>query len=172
MKKILSILSIVAISYSAVAQERTLPSTPVRTLTGKKIPFNEAIEKGKITMISFWATWCTPCKKEIKAVKSKLAEWQKETDFNFVTVSIDDARKTADVKSFTKSEGWDFPVLLDPNSDLKRSLNFSNVPFTIIVDENGNIVKMHSGYVQGNEIEMYEFIKALAAKNAVKVENK
>jgi cytochrome c biogenesis protein CcmG, thiol:disulfide interchange protein DsbE len=136
----------------------------VRDLNGKKIAFNEAFEKGKVTMISFWATWCIPCKQEIKSIKTHLPEWQKETDFNYATVSIDDARAAAMVKSYSKTQGWTFPVLLDPNSDLKRSLNFSNVPFTIIIDKNGNIAYMHTGYEEGGEIELYEKVKELAAK--------
>ncbi len=175
MTKLFILLSFLAISSYSYAQERKLPNTPVRTLDGKKVAFNEAIEIGKITMISFWATWCIPCKQEIKAIKTKLPEWQKETDFNYATVSIDDARASAMVKTYAKTQGWTFPVLLDPNSDLKRSLNFSNVPFTVIVDADGNIVKMHTGYEEGGEVELYEFIKQLAAganKEVIKDEAK
>ncbi len=170
MKKTILLLSFLAVSLAGFAQERALPTTIVRSLDGKKIAFNEAIGKGKITMISFWATWCIPCKQEIKAINTKLADWQKETDFNYVTVSIDDARAAAQVKAYAKTQGWKFPVLMDPNSDLKRSLNFSNVPFTVIVDANGNIVKMHSGYVEGGEEELYEFIQTLAAPKVEAVE--
>jgi thiol-disulfide isomerase/thioredoxin len=166
MKKIFILLSCVLISLNTIAQERKLPNTQVRTLDGKKVAFNEAIEKGKITMISFWATWCIPCKQEIKAIKTKLPLWQKETDFNYATVSIDDARASAMVKTYAKTQGWTFPVLLDPNSDLKRSLNFSNVPFTVIVDADGNIVKMHTGYEEGGEEELYAFIQKLAVNKA------
>jgi cytochrome c biogenesis protein CcmG, thiol:disulfide interchange protein DsbE len=162
--KLFFTLALTAFTLGVNAQERTLPNTSVRTLEGKKIAFNEAIAKGKITMISFWATWCIPCKQEIKAIKTKLGEWQKETDFNYATVSIDDARAAANVKAYAKTQGWMFPVFLDQNSDLKRSLNFSNVPFTVIVDADGNIVKMHTGYEEGGENELYEFIKELAAK--------
>ncbi len=71
--------------FSAItvyAQNQELPTTMVRDINGKQIPFNETFEKGKVTLVSFWACWCIPCKQEIKNIKTKLPEWQKEVDFN------------------------------------------------------------------------------------------
>ncbi len=91
-----------------------------------------------------------------------MPDCKKEDDFNYMTVSIDDSRATAMVKTFSKSQGWTFPVYLDPNSDLKRSLNFQNVPYTIIVDKNGKIVMQHTGYEEGSENELFAKVKELA----------
>lgn len=165
MKKIFAILTVVGMmGMQAMAQETELPATVVKDLKGASVPFNETFEKGKVTLVSFWATWCIPCKKEIKSVREHMPEWKQETDFNYMTVSMDDSRATAQVKSFAKSQGWDFPAYLDPNSDLKRSLNFQNVPFTIIVDKEGKIAHMQSGYEAGGEQVLYDKIKELAAK--------
>ncbi len=162
MKKVLFLIASLFLSTSIFAQTQSLPSTSVRDINGKQISFNDAFEKGKVTLVSFWATWCVPCKQEIKNIKTKLPDWKKEVDFNYMTVSIDDARATAMVKTYAKSQGWDFPVLLDPNSDLKRSLNFQNVPFTLIVDKNGKIVYQHTGYEEGSENELFKKVKELA----------
>ena len=83
MKKVIVSITLVLLSFMSFAQSQDLPTTKVRSLDGKQISFNEAFEKGKITMVSFWATWCIPCKQEIKNIKTKLPEWQKETDFNY-----------------------------------------------------------------------------------------
>ena len=162
MKKVLFLIASLYLSTSIFAQTQSLQSTSVRDINGKQISFNDAFEKGKVTLVSFWATWCVPCKQEIKNIKTKLPDWKKEVDFNYMTVSIDDARATAMVKTYAKSQGWDFPVLLDPNSDLKRSLNFQNVPFTLIVDKNGKIVYQHTGYEEGSENELFKKVKELA----------
>ena len=164
MKNILAIAVILLSSFTAFSQSVDLPTTKIRDIDGKQLSFNEAFEKGKVTMVSFWATWCIPCKQEIKNIKTKLPEWQKESDFNYMTVSIDDSRGTAMVKTYAKSQGWTFPTYTDPNSDLKRSLNFQNVPFTIIVDQHGKVVYQHSGYEAGGEDELFERIKALNKK--------
>ena len=164
MKTILLGIAFSVASFFSFAQTQELPTTPVRNLAGKQVAFNETFEKGKVTLVSFWATWCIPCKQEIKNIKDKLPTWQKETDFNYMTVSIDDSRATAMVKTYAKSQGWLFDAYLDPNSDLKRSLNFQNVPFSMIVDQNGKIVFQHTGYEEGSENELYNRIKELVKK--------
>lgn len=162
MKKLFLVAIASLFSVGVFAQSQDLPTTLVRDINGKQVPFNEAIEKGKVTVVSFWATWCIPCKQEIKNIKTKLPDWQKEADFNYMTVSIDDSRATAMVKTYSKSQGWTFPVYLDPNSDLKRSLNFQNVPFTMIVDKNGKIVFQHTGYEEGSENLLFDKVKELS----------
>ena len=150
---------------AAMAQESALPDTQIKDVkTGKKLAFNQSVEPGKVTMISFWATWCVPCKKEIKNVRAKLADWQKEADFNFMTVSIDESRSEGLVRSYAVSQGWDFPYLIDANGDLKRSLNFQNVPFTMIIGKDGKVAYTHTGYEEGCEMEVFAKIKELSAK--------
>lgn len=163
MKKIIALLAVSAFSFQTMAQNE-LPTTIVKDLKGASVPFNQAFEEGKVTIVSFWANWCIPCKKEIKAIRDKMPEWKTEADFNFMTVSIDESKSTALVKSYIKSQGWDFPSYLDPNSDLKRSLNFQNVPFTIIVDKEGKIAFMHTGFEEGGEDELFAKAKELAEK--------
>jgi thiol-disulfide isomerase/thioredoxin len=163
MKKIIALAAGLIFSTVMYAQNAELPDTQVKDVnSGKKVAFNQTFEKGKVTVVSFWATWCVPCKKEIKNIREKLADWHKEADFNYMTVSIDETRAEGLVRSYAKSQGWDFPYFIDANSDLKRSLNFQNVPFTIIVDKNGKVAFMHTGYEEGGEEEVFNKVKELA----------
>jgi len=167
MKKLIAIAAMAIFGFSASAQDATnmdLPNTPVKQMNGSSVPFNQAFEKGKVTLVSFWATWCIPCKKEIIAVRNNMENWKKEVDFNYVTVSVDDSRATAQVKAYAKSQGWDFPYYQDPNSDLKRSLNFQNVPFSIIIGKDGKIAYMQAGYEAGGENILFTKMKEIAAK--------
>lgn len=164
MKKIISAIAVLCIAASVYAQDATLPDTQIKNVTtGKEVPFNETIEKGKVTVVSFWATWCVPCKKEIKNIMLQLPAWQKEADFNYMTVSIDQSRAEGLVRSYGISQGWKFPFYIDVNSDLMRSLNFQTVPFIIIVDKNGKVAFMHSGYEEGGEAEVFAKVKELVA---------
>ncbi len=163
MKKILAAVACLLATITLQAQD--LPNTQLKDVnTGKKMPFSETIEKGKVTVISFWATWCVPCKKEIKNISLKLPEWKKEVDFNYMTISIDETRAEGLVRSYAISQGWSFPYYIDPNSDLKRSLNFQSVPFTIIIDKAGKVVWKHIGYEEGGENEVYAKVKELSGK--------
>ncbi len=161
MKKIIA--AVVCILAAATLQAQGLPNTQIKDVSsGKKIAFNETVEKGKVTLISFWATWCVPCKKEIKNISLKLPEWKKEADFNYETISIDEARAEGLVRTYAISQGWNFPFYIDANSDLKRSLSFQNVPYTMIIDKNGKVAFTHTGYEEGGEAEVFAKIKELA----------
>ena len=164
MKKLFGLLLLAAFSIQSFAQYSNLPSTPVKDMKGASVPFNKTIEEGKVTLISFWATWCIPCKKEIHAIKTNLSDWQKDVDFNYMVVSEDESREAAKVRSYAKTQGWEFPSYHDPNNDLKRSLNFQNVPFTVILDKEGKVAYMHTSYAEGSEMELYEKVKELSEK--------
>lgn len=163
MRKMFATMAAIAFSATLYAQTAELPDTQIKDVnSGKKVAFNQAVEKGKVTLVSFWATWCVPCKKEIKNVREKMTQWKTEADFNYVTISIDESRAEGLVRSYAKSQGWDFPYYIDANSDLKRSLNFQTVPFTAIIDKNGKVAYMHSGYEEGGENEVFAKIKELS----------
>ena len=165
MKNLLSLVAALFLSVTAFSQAGGLPDTQIKdVVSGKRISFNNAVKPGRVTLVSFWATWCVPCKKEIKNVREKMTGWKEQADFDFMTVSIDETRAEGLVRSYAKSQGWEFPAYIDPNSDLKRSLNFQTVPFTMVIGKDGKVAYMHSGYEEGAENETFEKVKELAAK--------
>lgn len=163
MKKSILILFIATFSsvLPLIAQSE-LPSIEVENLKGEKVDFSSYSKDGKITVISFWATWCTPCKKELNNMTELYPEWVEKYGVELVAVSIDDARNSSKVKSYTNGQNWEYTILLDKNGDLKRALNFQTVPFTLLIDKNGKIVEKHNGYVEGDEYELEDKIKELA----------
>ncbi len=163
MKKIFGLLACLAIGFQSFAQG-DLPTTTIKDLNGANIAFNKTVEPGKVTIISFWATWCVPCKKEIKTIQEKLPNWKEQANIDYMTISIDDSRATARVKSFARAQGWEFPAYQDPNSDLKRAINFQTVPYTIIVDKEGKIVYRHGGFEEGSEDEIFRIAKEFSEK--------
>ena len=72
--------------FSLQAQTETVPSVSVKNINGESVDFLKSIEPGKITIISFWATWCAPCIKELQAIDAKYAEWQEKYNVKFVTL--------------------------------------------------------------------------------------
>ncbi len=137
-----------------------LPNVTLKTLDGKSINLSSYNSKSKPVVISFWATWCGPCIKELKAINSVYAKWQKETGVELVAVSIDDARTKNRVKSQVSGAGWKYTVLMDENHELKRAMNVVNVPYTVIVYE-GKIVYSHSNYTPGIENDIYKKLQSL-----------
>ena len=144
-----------------VLGEKTIPAVTLTNIEGKKVNLAELTKNGKITVLSFWATWCVPCKKELSNISDLYEEWQKKYDMQIVAVSIDDSRSSSKVKPYIDGQRWTYSVLLDVNQDLKRELNIQSVPFTVLIDQKGKIVSTHQGYQEGDENILEEQIAAL-----------
>lgn len=112
-------------------------------------------------IISFWATWCSPCKRELNTIHEDYIDWQDETGVTLVAVSIDDARNMSKVPMYVNGKGWEYLVLMDPNGDFKRAMGVNNVPHTFLLDKDGNIVYSHNNYSPGDELELREELKKL-----------
>ena len=162
-KLILSFLLLSLFSFTSSSGDGDkIPSVTVKKLDGSKINSSTFSNNGKPIIISFWATWCTPCKKELNAIQENFSDWVKETGVKLIAISIDDARSTGKVITEVKTKGWDFEVYLDENSDFKRAMNVNNVPHTFLVDGKGNIVWSHNSYTEGDEEQLFENVKKLA----------
>lgn len=164
MRKLFTILLITLISFSSFSQEgeKTIPAVEVKTLDGGSFNTSELNNDGKPIVINFWATWCSPCKRELNNIADMYEEWVEETGVKLVAISIDDSRNMAKVAPYVNGQGWEYDVYIDPNQDLKRAMNVNNVPHTFLLDGNGNIVWQHNSYAEGDEEELFKKIQKLA----------
>lgn len=163
MKQLFFVLLLFVMASTLQAQENTsIPNVTIKTLEGQSFNTSEIKNDGKPVILSFWALWCKPCQKELDAFNEHYEEWQEETGVKIYAVSIDDSRSTARVMPLVNGKGWEFDVLLDPNSDLKRAMNVNMIPHTFLLDGNGKIVSQHTSYFEGAEFELYKEVKKLA----------
>lgn len=142
--------------------QNMLPSVEVKTLNGKEVNIQDAVKENKLTVLSFWATWCKPCQKELSNIADIYPMWQEELGVELIAVTIDDARGLAKVKPMISRKGWNYSFLSDVNQDLQRALNFRTIPQTFVVNSKGEILYSHTGYVPGNEFELEDKLKKLA----------
>jgi antioxidant, ahpC/TSA family len=158
-KKIfLTMLLLWSVMGSAFAQ---LPSVKLKDINGKVIDTATLNNDGKPFIISFFASWCKPCNRELKAINEVYADWQDETGVRLVAISIDEAQNAQKVKPMVDAAGWEYQVLLDPNSDFRRAMGVNMIPHVFIVDGNGKIVESRSGYTEGGEQHLIEKVKEL-----------
>jgi peroxiredoxin len=140
---------------------QTLPDVSLTDINGNKVNVRDLAKDSNIIILDFWATWCIPCKQELTNIAAIYDDWKKKYNVKVIAISIDDARNSARVKAFVNGQGWTYEVLLDVNQDLRRALNFENVPFTLLINKKGKIVYEHNSYVQGDEFVLENEIKKL-----------
>lgn len=171
MKRIFIFLSVLFVTTSfsqaqnATTKARQLPEMEVKLLNGSVVKTSSLLNQKGLTIINFWATWCKPCVLELNNIKEVFADWQKETGVKLVAVSIDDSRTMAKVGPLVSGKGWEYDIVLDPNSELKRKLNVVNPPHTFVVNSKGEVVWQHSSYSPGDEDELFEFVKKYTTSN-------
>ena len=112
---------------------------------GKVIDINAY--QGKVVLLNFFATWCPPCRKEIKS----LIELQNEFGVKqlvVIGISMDDGSSRAKVVSkFIKKTGINYPVALGDEHVAKDFGGVIGIPQSFLVDQSGNVVKSYPGYV-------------------------
>ena len=144
---------------STLLMHAQLPNVTLQDMEGTTVQTGSIENDGNPVIISFWATWCKPCLRELKAIHEVYPDWQDETGVKMIIVSIDQAQDANRVKPMVDGFGWEYEVLLDPNGDFKRAMNVQNVPHVFVLDGDGKIVYTHAGYVDGGEEDIYEALK-------------
>ena len=160
-RSVITLIVFILIGAGVHAQDNQsdLPRVDIKDLTGKTINTSSLLDGDSPVILSFWATWCSPCIKELDAISENLEDWQDETDVRVIAISIDDSRTSMRVGPLADGRGWEFDVYLDSNGDLKRAMNVVNPPHTFVINTKGEIVYQHTAYAEGDEEELFEQVK-------------
>ncbi len=127
-------------------------------LNNNPVSMKSLLGKGPV-YIAFWATWCKPCKNELEIV-SKIYDEYKDRGFQLVGINEDAGHSLGKVKSFVKSQKWNFPILLDKNEKVKRDYKAFGLPYSVILDAEGNIIHTAYGFRPGDEVKVKELIES------------
>ncbi|MBX7050617.1 MAG: TlpA family protein disulfide reductase [Flavobacteriales bacterium] len=157
MKKIL-LLGLIAPLFLSMNTRQTasIPSIVLKDLNGNSVDTGHLTNDGKPIMICFWATWCSPCKKELNTYAEYYDDWKEETGVKIYAVTIDDQRTVNSVKPYVNSVSWDYDILLDVNKSFSQAMGVNMPPHTFILDSKGEVVWQHVGYNAGDEEEVHE----------------
>lgn len=148
----------------AMAGQAQLPSVQLKDMTGKPVDSATLGNDGKPFIISFWATWCKPCIRELNAIHEQYEDWVEETGVKVYAVSIDKAQDASKVKPMADARSWDYELLLDQSGDFARAMGCQNPPHIVVVDGKGKIVESHSGYTDGSEDHLIEIVRGLTVE--------
>jgi peroxiredoxin len=164
MNKLVPFLCFGLLSLQSLQAQEALPTMQIKDMDGNVVNVKTLADSNHLTIISFWATWCGPCIKELDQIQQVYAEWQEKYQAQLIAVTVDDARNTRKVKPMVIGRGWTYKVLMDENQDLARALNVNNPPMTFLINKKGQIVYSHQGYVPGAEDELEKKLQEAAAQ--------
>lgn len=133
------------------------PNFTLEDLDGKKVELQSF--KGKVILLSFWATWCGPCKKEMPSMEA-LYKQLKPQGFVLLGVSVDYEKKEK-VREFIEKNGCSFPILLDPKLHVYHLYEIKGIPTAILIDKQGGIVGKAVGSKDWNTPEVISLINLL-----------
>jgi thiol-disulfide isomerase/thioredoxin len=174
MKKLAFIIVLFFIAGFGFSQENTLtknrplPSVDIKDIKGNPFNTSKIENDGKPIVISFWASWCKPCVKELTTIADVYADWQEETGVKIYAISIDDARSSSLVAPLVNGKNWDYTVLLDQNGDFKRAMNVGPIPHTFVLNGKREIVWQHTSFAEGSERDLIDIIKKVKNGEEVK----
>lgn len=127
------------------------PSFTLSTLEGDVIKSSDY--KGKVMVLDFWATWCVPCKKQFPLIEKLYNENKDNNNVVFFVINPQVGGDSIEkVRKFIEKSEYDLPFVYDKESTTYKAFNVSALPCLVIIDSEGDISLIHTGY---NESENF-----------------
>ena len=99
--------------------------------------------ENKVVLINFWATWCGYCVDEMPDLQKIYDEYKDNKDVEIIAVNVGESEKTAQL--FMDSNNYTIPVEFDSDSELFGELDVNALPYTIVINKDGEIAKIFDG---------------------------
>jgi peroxiredoxin len=117
----------------------------------------------EVFVLAFWATWCQPCQQELTKMNAMYAT-RKDRGLAIYAIAIDGPDTVAQVGPWAQREGYAFPILLDRETQVLSRYNpRGDIPYYVVLDANGTILKDHQGYMTGDMLELEAFLDGVLA---------
>ena len=145
--------------YADKQRDIMLPDLSVRLLDGKQVRLSALLEEGPL-LVSFWATWCAPCKKEMIFLEEFHQKYN-ENSFRVLAISTDSPKSMSKVKSYIRAKKYTFLVGIDPNQEIAKKMNALLMPTTLILNKDRKVSWYHQGFIPGDEKEIEAQIRAV-----------
>ena len=145
--------------YADKQRDIMLPDLSVRLLDGKQVRLSALLEEGPL-LVSFWATWCAPCKKEMIFLEEFHQKYN-ENSFRVLAISTDSPKSMSKVKSYIRAKKHTFLVGIDPNQEIAKKMNALLMPTTLILNKDRKVSWYHQGFIPGDEKEIEAQIRAV-----------
>lgn len=158
MKRRFVFLTVIALLLSAFcASAQSFPVREVTDAQGKTVSTASLVDHKTPFAVTFWASWCKFCRKELDALADQAPDWDR--NYRIYAICEDDSRSIARAKALAAGSDWPVTILYDTNGELKRALNVSDIPHSFVFDKDGKQVYSHLGYIPGDEESLIEALE-------------
>lgn len=183
MKKIIVILSLLALTATFVSAQEAPPMTAIQeklwkagfgvpqqemdapgfsaeNIDGKQISLNS--QKGKVILLNLWATWCPPCRAEMPSME-RLFHKLKDSNFTILAISTPSPPKETREKivDFVNEFNYTFPVLIDDSREISNQYGSGSIPTSWIIDAEGKVIARFVGSMEWDSDLMLEIFEEL-----------
>ena len=158
-KRFVLVATIFTAMYADKQRDILLPDLSVRRLDGKQVRLSALLEEGPL-LVSFWATWCAPCKKEMIFLEEFHQKYN-ENSFRVLAISTDSPKSMSKVKSYIRAKKYTFLVGIAPNQEIAKKMNALLMPTTLILNKDRKVSWYHQGFIPGDEKEIEAQIRAV-----------
>ena len=112
------------------------PDFELKTPTGESVKLSDL--RGQAVLVNLWATWCPPCRAEMKTIETVYNEYK---DQGFVVLAVDMTYQDnpLDIVPFVNEQGLTFPVLLDETGDMANAYQLKSLPSSYFIGRDGII---------------------------------
>ena len=118
--------------------------------------------KGRTLIVTFWGTWCQPCRKEMPALQRAYEQLKKE---NISTIAIAMGDSSSDIIQYRNKNPVDFALLLDKDNVLSNRWSVPALPTTYIINPDGEVILRVIGEYEWDNPSFLEEIKALQSNH-------
>lgn len=118
------------------------PDFTVKMLDGSSVTLSQL--RGKVVLISFWATWCPPCRQELSHLQKDVIDRFAGKELVVLPISRGEELKT--VENFIDKMGYTFPVGLDGDQSIYKKYASNYIPRSVVVGKDGKVVYVAVGY--------------------------
>ncbi len=153
-------LAVLLVLSSIPASAGPPPDFRLQDLDGKWFSLSENLD-GNVVYVTFWATWCVPCRREMPHLE-KLHQEFGDQGLKVIGVNTDPPGTTSKIKPYIKQYKISYTTLLDPNNNVLDKYNPTReLPYAVLIDRDGNVEQVFPGYRAGDEKVLREKIVAL-----------
>jgi peroxiredoxin len=152
MKKLALITIILSFFFVNSARSQSYYDFTLQDLDGNDISLSELLVNGPV-FLSFWATWCSPCKEEMKYMQ-EIHNKYKNKGFTYLAVNTDSQKSLSKVKTYISSKGYSFPVVLDTDEKIFEAYQGEGLPYSLLIGMDKKIIAKHVGFLSGDEVKI------------------